>query len=513
MFSLRLLAPRDRHFGEYPDSGPPRQVVAASLYGPRFSARPSSTSSRRPRQGLGPRLRRGPMAEALDEPLGVVARDELADDPSRLLEALELVQVDALLLERAHEALGDPVAFGFADVRRRNRAAEPLHLVDPGVGDVLRAPVAADRQAPRHVFAEPPEGMADALPNGLEGGPAIAELGRVPADDFVEMVIEGAEEPAPAVTLGIEARRIGPPHHVWSIRGDRPVVGRVAIRGSQAPRGQQPVRAHQPEHALATDRPAAMGEARAHLAIAFAMKGTRGQHGLDFLHEIPVAHSRLGPALSRRPQRWRRGGRIDRRAGEPINRTDHGQGIAAPRARTALLLHPLRLLHSSVKPLFSMRSSASSRRIINSPLFARASISSRSSGSAFVRSPRLPCSRKIRCQRSSSCAGTWLSRDTASKASPRSNRNTNSIFRCTLQRSGRSSAVAPGVGSVPPGCHRRPRRADGFGRVCGLTKCGEPPPVRGTTRGGKDRAPDRSNSRPGNPGSHNPETLFILLEF
>src|SRR5439155_20350531 len=44
-----------------------------------------------------------------------------------------------------------------------------------------------------------------------------------------------------------------------------------------------------------------------------------------------------------------------------------------------------------------------------------------------------------------------LSRDTASKASPRSNRNTNSIFRCTLQRSGRSSAVAPGVGSLPPG--------------------------------------------------------------
>src|SRR5438034_6280166 len=36
----------------------------------------------------------------------------------------------------------------FADVRRRDRAPEPLHLVDPGVGDVLRAPVAADRQSP-----------------------------------------------------------------------------------------------------------------------------------------------------------------------------------------------------------------------------------------------------------------------------------------------------------------------------------------------------------------------------
>src|SRR5438128_12499361 len=109
--------------------------------------RAPSASSRHPREAVGPRLRRCAMAEALDEPVGVVLHDELADDPSRLLKALELVQVDALLLERAHEALGDPVALRFADVRRRDRAPEPLHLVDPGVGDVLRAPVAADRQA------------------------------------------------------------------------------------------------------------------------------------------------------------------------------------------------------------------------------------------------------------------------------------------------------------------------------------------------------------------------------
>jgi hypothetical protein len=109
-------------------------------------------------------------------------------------------------------------------------------------------------------------------------------------------------------------------------------------------------------------------------------------------------------ALLRWSQRRRRDGGIDRRASEPIEPTDHRQGIAVAGAGTALPLHPLRLFHSSVKPLFSMRSSASSRRIISSPIFARARISSRSSGSAFVRSPRLPCSRKIRCQRSSSCA-------------------------------------------------------------------------------------------------------------
>src|SRR3989442_7088651 len=275
---FRFAAPRGRHCGEYPDSGPPRQVVAVSLHGPRFSTRAPSASSRHPREAVGPRLRRCPMAEALDEPCGVVLHDERADDPSRLLKALELVQVDALLLERAHEALGDPVALRFADVRRRDRAPEPLHLVDPGVGDILWAPVAADRQAPRHLFAEASEGMADALANGLQRRPAIAELRRVPADDFVYMVINRAEEPAPAVLFGVEAGRIGAPHHLRPVGDDRPVVGGVAIGRPQPAGGQQPVGPLQPEHALPPDPPAPVSEPGADLPLAFALQGTPGQH-------------------------------------------------------------------------------------------------------------------------------------------------------------------------------------------------------------------------------------------
>ena len=86
-----------------------------------------------------------------------------------------------------------------------------------------------------------------------------------------------------------------------------------------------------------------------------------------------------------------------------------------------------------------MRCSASSSRIINSPIFARARVRSRSSGSARVLSPRVPVSRNRRFQLSSSCAGIWLSRETPSKGSPRSSRSTSSVFRCTLHRSGSST--------------------------------------------------------------------------
>jgi len=106
------------------------------------------------------------MTKAFNEPLGVVAVDEVLDDPLRLGQALEPVEIDSLLLERALEAPDDPVALGLGHAGRRDRDPEPLHFVDPGVGDILRAPVAPDLQPARDVLAEPVEGVAGPLEYG-----------------------------------------------------------------------------------------------------------------------------------------------------------------------------------------------------------------------------------------------------------------------------------------------------------------------------------------------------------
>src|SRR5215813_11364895 len=96
------------------------------------------------------------MAKSLDEPLGVVARDELADEPARVGETLEAMEVEALLLERPHEALDDAIALRFADVRRRDRHPQPLHLVDPRIGNV-RGPQSQRIRRPRATsFAKRP---------------------------------------------------------------------------------------------------------------------------------------------------------------------------------------------------------------------------------------------------------------------------------------------------------------------------------------------------------------------
>src|SRR5262245_64425490 len=140
------------------------------------------------------------MPKPLDEPLGVVARDELADDPARFNETLEAMEIEALLFERPHEALYDR----FADVRRRDRHPHPLHLVDPRIGDVLRAPVAPDPEAAGDVLCKAAEHLAHALTERLERGPAIADLRGVPAHELGHAMVDRAEEPAPAIFLGVE---------------------------------------------------------------------------------------------------------------------------------------------------------------------------------------------------------------------------------------------------------------------------------------------------------------------
>src|SRR5438309_4398841 len=217
------------------------------------------------------------MAEPLDEPLSVVARDELADDPARLGEALEAMEIEALLLERTHEAFDNAVALRLPDVRGRDRHPQPLHLVDPRVGDVLRSPVAPDPQAPGDILRELAEHVAHTLPQGLERCPAIADLRRVPADELVDAVIDRAEEPAPAVLLGVEARRVGAPHLVRPRRGDRAGVGRIPVRRPQAPRRQELVLAQEAQYALAADGEPAMGEPRADLPIALAVERRRAE--------------------------------------------------------------------------------------------------------------------------------------------------------------------------------------------------------------------------------------------
>ena len=145
-----------------------------------------------------------------------------------------------------------------------------------------------------------------------------------------------------------------------------------------------------------------MRQARPHLAVAFAVERRRREHRPDRLDDLGIAERRLRSTL--RPDDGRDGRRRHRhvygRARHPQDRTDHRQRIPAARPGTHGASHRRCLFHSSVSPLFSMRYSANSNRIISSPILARANVSSRSSGSLRGSSARACPARGTRASNS-----------------------------------------------------------------------------------------------------------------
>ena len=86
----------------------------------------------------------------------VVALDKGPDHVPGLLKRLEVVRVQALLLQRANEPFHDAVAIGFAHVHRRGADAEPLDLRLERLRPVLRAQSCLRPRPAATALAKPP---------------------------------------------------------------------------------------------------------------------------------------------------------------------------------------------------------------------------------------------------------------------------------------------------------------------------------------------------------------------
>src|SRR4029450_6672905 len=100
-----------------------------------------------------------------------------------------------------------------------NRSMTPLHSGSPTYDGVIVipnhftslihasaiycGPLSHRIRRPRATsLREAAEHLAHALAERLERGPAIANLRGVPAHELVHTMVDGAEEPAPAIRLG-----------------------------------------------------------------------------------------------------------------------------------------------------------------------------------------------------------------------------------------------------------------------------------------------------------------------
>src|SRR5271165_1624903 len=254
--------------------------------------------SGRPHDGLVPScsgITGTAQAVLLDQPLGVVADDEVADGVTDFIDSLIDAAVHDLFLERAKEPFDHAIRLGFADegVARRD-APEPDLLLEV-VRHEVAAVIVAQRQAASGAGAEMAELLADRHADGLKSLEAGSAFGDVPAEQFGIPMLDDAEQPDLAILDAGNLGGVSRPHDIRRVGDDVPIVWRIVARAG-AMRRQQGVLTHQPQHPFACHPdPANHPQPGPDFAVAFAGPGRACEIGFGPRRRGFVRHHGLRP--------------------------------------------------------------------------------------------------------------------------------------------------------------------------------------------------------------------------
>src|SRR5690625_2282979 len=91
------------------------------------------------------------------------------------------------------------------------------------------------------------------LADRLECCPAVSLLGDVVSHDLSRAVVNCRKEPAPALPLRVEARRIGAPELIRALGANRTAVRPVTALVDSPHRGKEPVLPHEAKDSVSAD--------------------------------------------------------------------------------------------------------------------------------------------------------------------------------------------------------------------------------------------------------------------
>src|SRR3989304_3044980 len=132
------------------------------------------------------------------------------------------------------------------------------------------------------------------LSNRLHGRKAIADLGRMPAQDLIVAMVDDPEEPAHAFLLRPELLAVGSPHLVQCRGDDRPVVRPGGTVGLRSAGGQQIIGFHHSQHSLSADSNAVPSKSGVDLLVPLGVKTGLRQGLANRLKKRLVGDQRLG---------------------------------------------------------------------------------------------------------------------------------------------------------------------------------------------------------------------------
>src|SRR5689334_8025340 len=131
-------------------------------------------------------------AVLLDEPLGVVTGDEVADGVTDLVDGPVDSAVHDLLFEGAEETLDDTIRLGLADERVAGRHAPKAGLMVEVPGEERAAVIMAQCHAASGTGADAAEHFPDRHTDCLDRSVAVTALGDMPAQRFGVPVFDDA---------------------------------------------------------------------------------------------------------------------------------------------------------------------------------------------------------------------------------------------------------------------------------------------------------------------------------
>ena len=376
------------------------------------------------------------VAVLFDDPLGIVEFDEVADGVPQLRDVAVDATMDDLFLQRAIEPLGDAVGLGLGDEGVGRLDAPELDLVGEVVRQILGAVIHPQGQPPSR--AGRGRAIQPGKPHGdrLQGGEAVAALADMPADTLGVPMLDGGEDPAPAVVHREHPNAIGAPHEVRGMSDDLTVMG-IAATAAAAMGREQIVLAHQAEHPLAGNPDVATDpKPSPDLAVALALPGRCLQVGFD-RHQQRLVRDRglRSPTLCRRLLGVLAGGHgVERGAGHAPGGADPPQAVGQTRAGRGGGTHR-RDLRRPKGPKVSVLASSSSTCMVNSPIRFMALSSSACTGSPLrclseASIPPIAFSRH--CSSRKISTPNW--RDRSCTGSSRKSRRTTSRLRATVHR-------------------------------------------------------------------------------
>src|SRR6056297_275034 len=291
--------------------------------------------------------------------------------------------------------------------------------------------IMAQGQALGHGWPHTAEVAGDALADRLQCLPPACAGGGMGANVLARAMIHGDKHIGAPLAGGNSLGHVGAPDLVDPVGDDGARMG-MCVALDRALRREQSVFLHDPPHPPRCRPHSLRPQPRPDLAIALAGKGRGGDHGLDVELQLGVTAGALWAA----PPWWARriggpstGGRtttaVDRCPGHAPDPADAGHTKAAVRGDRMRPTHFFDLRRAKGRPPSSLSILAynNSLSMVISPTLAcsRAISSSRASRSRSL-SALSALIRTLSRHSVRRCTGTFKSRETASRLSPRISR-------------------------------------------------------------------------------------------